>query len=68
MFEFRDRAKWDAWNKRRGIPQQVAKSMYVELVETMQIGWTKQGKSDVEIEGEGKQVSRMEWLAGESLR
>lgn len=68
MFEFRDRAKWDAWNKRRGLSQQAAKSKYVELVETMQIGWTKQGKSNMELEGEGKQVRRMKWLVGDSRR
>ncbi|KAI9287606.1 ankyrin repeat-containing domain protein [Umbelopsis sp. AD052] len=55
LFEFRDRAKWDAWNSRRGLSLEEGKEQYVELVESMNIGWARQGQYEVELEDEGTQ-------------
>ena len=32
MFDFKGRAKWDAWEKKKGLAQAAAKEQYVALV------------------------------------
>ena len=32
MFDFKGRAKWDAWEKKKGLDQAAAKEQYVALV------------------------------------
>ena len=33
--EIKARAKWDAWNKKKGVNQDEAKTQYIELAKTM---------------------------------
>ena len=35
MTEIKARAKWDAWNKKKGVNQDEAKTQYIELAKTM---------------------------------
>ncbi|CAO3675771.1 unnamed protein product [Umbelopsis vinacea] len=67
LFEFRDRAKWDAWNSRRGLSKEESKEQYVQCVESMNVGWTRQGEYEVDFseqdgqdtQGMGNAVSAM---------
>lgn len=38
MLDIRGRAKWDAWKKREGTSQDVARDEYVKLVEKLERG------------------------------
>ncbi|KAL1928090.1 hypothetical protein VTP01DRAFT_3006 [Rhizomucor pusillus] len=44
LFEFVARAKWDAWNALKGMPQEQAKENYVDYVERLDVGWSRQGE------------------------
>ncbi|KAI8141996.1 acyl CoA binding protein-domain-containing protein [Fennellomyces sp. T-0311] len=62
LFEFVGRAKWDAWNALRGMSSDDAKQGYVELVESFQVGWSRQGEyeqkdKDTPKEQSGKAVA-----------
>ncbi|KAK2856880.1 hypothetical protein Q5P01_005615 [Channa striata] len=35
MFDFTGKAKWDAWQAKKGLTQDEAKTIYVDLVETL---------------------------------
>lgn len=35
MLDLKGKAKWDAWNSRKGMSQDDAKSKYVDLVKTL---------------------------------
>ena len=35
MTELKAKAKWDAWNAKKGLAQDDAKSQYIELANTM---------------------------------
>lgn len=32
MLDFKGKAKWDAWNSKKGVSQEEAKQQYIELV------------------------------------
>ncbi|CAO3697969.1 hypothetical protein G6F70_002731 [Rhizopus microsporus] len=46
LFEFVARAKWDAWNKCKGLSPAEAKLKYIESVEELNVGWSRQGLYD----------------------
>ncbi|CAO3590577.1 unnamed protein product [Absidia cylindrospora] len=54
LFEFVARAKWDAWNNLKGMESQVAMEAYVELAESLDIGWTRQGEYQYEAKESDK--------------
>jgi hypothetical protein len=66
LFEFVDRAKWDAWNSCSGLSPEESKRQYVEFVESMNIGWTREGEYEVEIEEYDTQVHMKEWVLNDS--
>lgn len=35
MLDFRGKAKWDAWDKRKGMSQDAAKEQYIQKVEEL---------------------------------
>lgn len=35
MFDFKGKAKWDAWNGKKGLSQEDAKKQYIEKVEAL---------------------------------
>lgn len=35
MLDFRGKAKWDAWDKRKGMRQDAAKEQYIQKVEEL---------------------------------
>ena len=35
MLDFKGKAKWDAWEKKKGMTQDEAKELYVELIESV---------------------------------
>lgn len=35
MFNLKDRSKWDAWNKLKGMSQEDAEKEYIELVDSL---------------------------------
>eukprot|EP00041_Stephanoeca_diplocostata_P037142 m.1388571 g.1388571 ORF g.1388571 m.1388571 type:complete len:242 (-) comp24987_c0_seq25:3618-4343(-) len=41
IFSMEGRAKWDAWNRVKGTPQEIASLRYVEFVTTLAPTWTK---------------------------
>ncbi|CAM0136699.1 unnamed protein product [Umbelopsis sp. WA50703] len=67
LFEFRDRAKWDAWNSKSGLSVVEAQEQYIVCVESLNVGWTRQGEYEVEYDdqaaeeqqGMGNSVSAM---------
>ncbi|KAI8379382.1 ankyrin repeat-containing domain protein [Radiomyces spectabilis] len=73
LFEFVARAKWDAWNSLKGMPIMTAREGYVNLVESLNVGWSRQGEyayqPDTEEEEEtgtfGNSVSSMVAVAGQ---
>ncbi|KAI8996979.1 acyl-CoA-binding protein [Pilobolus umbonatus] len=44
LFEFVDRAKWDAWNRFRGMSFRDARNLYIESVERLEVGWSRKGE------------------------
>ncbi|ORZ00472.1 ankyrin repeat-containing domain protein [Syncephalastrum racemosum] len=50
LFEFVARAKWDAWNALQGMPQEQAQLEYIEFVESLGLGWTRQGLTEPTIQ------------------
>ncbi|ORZ14466.1 ankyrin repeat-containing domain protein [Absidia repens] len=54
LFEFVARAKWDAWNNLKGMESPVAMEAYVELAESLDIGWTRQGEYQYEAKDSNK--------------
>lgn len=44
LFEFVARAKYDAWNSFKGLGFRDARNLYIESVETLQVGWSRQGE------------------------
>ncbi|KAI7865768.1 acyl CoA binding protein-domain-containing protein [Spinellus fusiger] len=65
LFEFVNRAKWDAWQSAKGIPGEDAKTQYIALVESLGVGWSCQGEyayqqsKEEEIHGLGACVSSL---------
>ncbi|KAJ2958688.1 hypothetical protein NQZ79_g5710 [Umbelopsis isabellina] len=67
LFEFYDRAKWDAWNSKTGMSVGEAQEQYVTYVESLNVGWARQGEYEVDFEdqqtesqqGMGNSVSAM---------
>ncbi|ORX45334.1 ACBP-domain-containing protein [Hesseltinella vesiculosa] len=43
LLEFVARAKWDAWNKIKGMTADKAKEYYVELLTSLNVGWSVDG-------------------------
>ena len=35
MLDFKGKAKWDAWNAKKGVSQEEAQQQYIELVEAL---------------------------------
>lgn len=48
LFQFVARAKWDAWNALKGMSKDEAAESYVQRVEELHVGWSRQGEYDVE--------------------
>ncbi len=40
MFDFRGRAKWDAWSKNKGMAQKEAQEQYISLVERLAVNYS----------------------------
>ncbi|KAG2180894.1 hypothetical protein INT43_008474 [Umbelopsis isabellina] len=58
LFEFYNRAKWDAWNSKIGMSAGEAQEQYVAYVESLHVGWARQGEYEVDLEdqqAEGQQ-------------
>ncbi|KAI8088912.1 acyl CoA binding protein-domain-containing protein [Halteromyces radiatus] len=54
LFEFVARAKWDAWHSLKGMSSTAAMEAYVELAESLNIGWTRNGEYAYEDKGKDK--------------
>ncbi|KAI9303347.1 acyl CoA binding protein-domain-containing protein [Cunninghamella echinulata] len=52
LFEFVARAKWDAWNNLKGMTSSDAMEAYVVLLESLNVGWTRQGEYEYKEESE----------------
>ncbi|KAI7881843.1 ACBP-domain-containing protein [Lichtheimia hyalospora FSU 10163] len=48
LFQFVARAKWDAWNGLNGMSKDEAAETYVQRVEELHVGWSRQGEYDVQ--------------------
>ncbi|CDH53897.1 acyl--binding domain-containing protein 6 [Lichtheimia corymbifera JMRC:FSU:9682] len=48
LFQFVARAKWDAWNALKGMTKDEAAESYVQRVEELHVGWSRQGEYDVQ--------------------
>ncbi|KAI9264448.1 ankyrin repeat-containing domain protein [Sporodiniella umbellata] len=44
LFEFVARAKWDAWKGFQGLSFRDARNRYIESVEALRVGWSRQGE------------------------
>ncbi|KAG1150892.1 hypothetical protein G6F37_003335 [Rhizopus arrhizus] len=44
LFEFVARAKWDAWNSCKGLSFREARNKYIESVEALKVGWSREGQ------------------------
>ncbi|CAO3681533.1 unnamed protein product [Rhizopus stolonifer] len=44
LFEFVARAKWDAWKGYQGLSFRDARNKYIESVEELKVGWSRQGQ------------------------
>ncbi|KAI8641477.1 acyl-CoA-binding protein [Parasitella parasitica] len=44
LFEFVARAKYDAWQSFRGLTFRQARNMYIDSVEDLKVGWSRQGE------------------------
>ncbi|GAA5797353.1 acyl-CoA-binding protein [Helicostylum pulchrum] len=44
LFEFVGRAKYDAWNSFKGLGFREARNLYIESVEELKVGWSRQGE------------------------
>ncbi|CAN0106250.1 unnamed protein product, partial [Heterosigma akashiwo] len=42
LINMRDRAKWAAWNERRGVPRARAMAMYLDVVTGLCPGWQEE--------------------------
>lgn len=40
LFDFRGRAKWDAWSKNKGTPRTEAQQQYIALVERLAVRYS----------------------------
>lgn len=56
MFEFYARAKWDAWNSKSGMSAGEAQEQYVTYVESLNVGWARQGEYEVDLEHQQDEV------------
>lgn len=44
LFEFVLRAKYDAWHSFKGLGFRDARNLYIEAVEALKVGWSRQGE------------------------
>jgi hypothetical protein len=43
LIDFVGRAKWDAWNKFKGLGFRDARNAYIDGVEALNVGWSRKG-------------------------
>lgn len=57
MFDFVARAKYDAWQNFKGLSFREARNMYIDGVEELKVGWSRQGEYEYIPSAEDIKVS-----------
>ncbi|KAI8877099.1 ACBP-domain-containing protein [Backusella circina FSU 941] len=73
LIEFVGRAKWEAWNKFKGMGFRDARNAYIDGVEALNVGWSRKGSYEYipseeevkEANGIGVAVSAMAYDSGD---